>query len=81
MPQDAIQEYHDLVAQLDSVEVVWRDRQEYLESRGYLLRPRYKPGWTASWKLDPTIKPNYALDFPQTYVGRIGRVPVPSTTY
>ena len=68
MPQDAIQEYHNLAAQLNSVELVWRDRQEYLESRGYLLRSRYKPGWTASWKLDPTIKPSRAEDFPQAYV-------------
>ncbi|KAI0057009.1 hypothetical protein BV25DRAFT_1920542 [Artomyces pyxidatus] len=28
----------------------WRDRQLFLESRGYLLRPRYRPGWTPSWK-------------------------------
>ncbi|KAI0056998.1 hypothetical protein BV25DRAFT_1831639 [Artomyces pyxidatus] len=28
----------------------WRDRQVFLESRGYLLRPRYRPGWTPSWK-------------------------------
>jgi hypothetical protein len=30
-------------------EYYWRDRQKWLEERGYMLRPRYRPGWTASW--------------------------------
>ncbi len=68
MAQGAIEDYHNLVAQLDPVEVVWRDRQEYLESRGYLLRPRYRPGWISSLKLDPSIKPFFAEDFPMAYV-------------
>ncbi|KAI0049902.1 hypothetical protein FA95DRAFT_755910 [Auriscalpium vulgare] len=28
----------------------WRDHAVFLESRGYRLRPRLRPGWTASWK-------------------------------
>jgi hypothetical protein len=35
--------------QLSSYEVVWRDRQPFLESKGYMLRPRLRPGWTPSW--------------------------------
>ncbi|KAI0028848.1 kinase-like domain-containing protein [Vararia minispora EC-137] len=35
--------------ELDPREVRWRDRQPYLESKGYMLRPRYRPGWTPSW--------------------------------
>ncbi|KAI0041906.1 hypothetical protein FA95DRAFT_1598729 [Auriscalpium vulgare] len=28
----------------------WRDQAPFLESRGYRLRPRLRPGWTPSWK-------------------------------
>ena len=34
---------------LQSWEVQWRDRQRFLETKGYLLRPRLRPGWTPSW--------------------------------
>jgi len=27
----------------------WVERQEALERAGYMLRPRYRPGWTPSW--------------------------------
>ena len=27
----------------------WAERQEALERAGYMLRPRYRPGWTPSW--------------------------------
>ncbi|OCB91923.1 hypothetical protein A7U60_g791 [Sanghuangporus baumii] len=30
-------------------EIVWRDRQKMLERHGYLLRPRFRPGWVPSW--------------------------------
>lgn len=42
---------HDqpLVAVLSEDEVFWRDHQQYLESKGYMLRPRYRPGWVPSW--------------------------------
>jgi hypothetical protein len=30
-------------------EAHWRDRQPFLESKGYTLRPRLRPGWIASW--------------------------------
>lgn len=30
-------------------EVVWRDRQEWLEGLGYRLRPRYRKDWVPSW--------------------------------
>ncbi|KAG8907723.1 hypothetical protein FRB99_002519 [Tulasnella sp. 403] len=36
-------------------ELVWADRFEFLQSRGYLLRPRYRPGWVASWTLNPKV--------------------------
>ena len=31
-------------------ELWWRDRYRELESRGYKLRPRYRPDWEPSWK-------------------------------
>ena len=30
-------------------ETWWVERQEALERTGYLLRPRYHPGWKPSW--------------------------------
>lgn len=32
------------------VEYYWRDRQQWLEQCGYMLRPRYKPDWVPSWQ-------------------------------
>lgn len=61
--------YYNSAAQLDPVESVWRDRQEYLASQGYMLRARCRPGWIASWKLDPSIqKPFFEEDFPLSHV-------------
>ncbi|KIJ43470.1 hypothetical protein M422DRAFT_120812, partial [Sphaerobolus stellatus SS14] len=31
-------------------EEFWRDRQQFLQQRGYLLRPRFRPDWKPSWK-------------------------------
>ncbi|TDL15498.1 hypothetical protein BD410DRAFT_816966 [Rickenella mellea] len=30
-------------------EIFWQDHQKWLESIGYMLRPRYRPGWVPSW--------------------------------
>ncbi|KAF9814683.1 hypothetical protein IEO21_04978 [Rhodonia placenta] len=35
---------------LSKGELYWRDRQPWLEKRGYLLRPRYSPDWRPSWE-------------------------------
>ncbi|KAJ8077998.1 hypothetical protein AAF712_005610 [Marasmius tenuissimus] len=35
---------------LSESEVFWRDRQKWLEKQGYMLRPRFRPGWVPSWK-------------------------------
>jgi hypothetical protein len=34
---------------LDEVERWWVERQEALERAGYMLRPRFRPGWQPSW--------------------------------
>lgn len=31
-------------------ELFWRDHQVWLEEKGYMLRPRYRPDWVPSWK-------------------------------
>ncbi|KZV68704.1 hypothetical protein PENSPDRAFT_609718 [Peniophora sp. CONT] len=36
-------------AKLFSNELRWRDRQLFLQSKGYMLRPRLRPGWVPSW--------------------------------
>ncbi|KAI5118852.1 hypothetical protein M0805_008128 [Coniferiporia weirii] len=34
---------------LHPLEIWWRDRSGFLESKGYRLRPRFRPGWEPSW--------------------------------
>ncbi len=63
MAQKLREDLGDVGAELAPPELAWRDRQTYLESRGYLLRPRYRPGWIPSWRSDPSIKPFFAEDF------------------
>ena len=43
------QAYRDHLT-LMSEEVYWRDHQLWLARQGYMLRPRYRPGWVPSWK-------------------------------
>lgn len=33
---------------LDHREIFWRDHQEWLQEKGYMLRPRYHPDWVSS---------------------------------
>jgi hypothetical protein len=35
---------------INEVERWWVERQEALERAGYMLRPRYRPGWKPSWE-------------------------------
>lgn len=35
--------------ELLTYELFWRDLSPWLEERGYVLRPRYRIGWTPSW--------------------------------
>ncbi|TBU31671.1 kinase-like domain-containing protein [Dichomitus squalens] len=34
---------------LSLTEIWWRDHQVWLQERGYMLRPRYRPDWIPSW--------------------------------
>ncbi|VDB85840.1 unnamed protein product [Peniophora sp. CBMAI 1063] len=40
----------ELFSRLFPLELAWRDRQVFLQSRGYMLRPRLRPGWVPSWR-------------------------------
>ncbi|KAJ7246812.1 kinase-like domain-containing protein [Mycena haematopus] len=40
-------------AELDTAEIYWRDHHDWLKASGYVLRPRFHPGWIPSWKVDP----------------------------
>lgn len=34
---------------LNRMEAFWAKHQKWFEDCGYMLRPRYMPGWTPSW--------------------------------
>ena len=36
---------------LGTTEYFWRDHYKWLKECGYLLRPRYAPGWVPSWEV------------------------------
>jgi hypothetical protein len=44
---------------IGEIEKWWVERQEALERAGYMLRPRYRPGWQPSW----TGTGRFYLDF------------------
>lgn len=48
-PDNLNDEADRLFGVLKGNEVTWRDRQLFLQSRGYMLRPRLRPGWKPSW--------------------------------
>ncbi|KAJ6629433.1 hypothetical protein B0H10DRAFT_1776609 [Mycena sp. CBHHK59/15] len=35
---------------LTTGDIIWRDMQPWLQDCGYMLRPRFRPGWVPSWK-------------------------------
>ena len=47
--------------ELDKDERWWVERTELFNRRGYVLRQRYRPGWTPSWKR-PDNKNPYCED-------------------
>ena len=52
---------HEFLSKLSVAEIRWRDRQRFLESKGYMLRPRYRPDWRPSW-IESGQLPNIAED-------------------
>ncbi|VDB85820.1 unnamed protein product [Peniophora sp. CBMAI 1063] len=49
-PQESDASDDELFSRLFPLEIAWRDRQVFLQSRGYMLRPRLRPDWTPSWR-------------------------------
>ncbi|KAJ3475559.1 hypothetical protein NLI96_g11760 [Meripilus lineatus] len=48
---------------LDEFETFWMEHQKWLEEKGYMLRPRYRPGWVPSWDIDnPASRPYWTED-------------------
>lgn len=45
--------YEDDPFDMNASEVFWLAHQPFLESRGYQLRPRYRPGWVKPWTKTP----------------------------
>ncbi|TFY76061.1 hypothetical protein EWM64_g7950 [Hericium alpestre] len=47
---------------LERPEVQWRHVQPWLETQGYMLRPRFRPGWTPSWAKKKNAIPAFYED-------------------
>ncbi|KAI0081936.1 hypothetical protein K474DRAFT_1768164 [Panus rudis PR-1116 ss-1] len=69
VPQ-ATNTFDELLQQRDDIppggfrptEVFWRDHQQWLEQKGYMLRPRYHPGWVPSWEKQRSKKSPYSFE-------------------
>ncbi|EPT04679.1 hypothetical protein FOMPIDRAFT_1113111 [Fomitopsis schrenkii] len=44
-----IAEDNERYGKLDNHEIFWRNRQQWLQEQGYVLRPRYRTDWKPSW--------------------------------
>ncbi|KAJ7140478.1 hypothetical protein C8R43DRAFT_1238429 [Mycena crocata] len=55
---------------LDETERYWVDHHDWLKESGYLLRPRFRPGWVPSWVTDPRKEAMFCEDSwpPRGYV-------------
>ena len=62
---------NDVYAKFTASEMFWKRRQQLLQSHGYMLRPRYRPDWIPSWKLNPTMNILHAEDRLSFRVSRI----------
>lgn len=51
--EERAKRYADDVFDISENEIFWIAHQRFLESHGYLLRPRYRPGWVKSWTSTP----------------------------
>ena len=55
---------------LSPAERLWQERYHHLQRHGYLLRPRYSPGWNPSW-LGTDLMPISCEDSIMSIVGLI----------
>jgi len=49
LPPEFLENPSEWHGELRGPEIWWVERQEALERAGYMLRPRYRPGWKPSW--------------------------------
>lgn len=49
LSQDYLENPSGWREKISGPETWWANRQEALEHAGYMLRPRYRPGWRPSW--------------------------------
>ncbi|OJT07915.1 hypothetical protein TRAPUB_1194 [Trametes pubescens] len=65
LPTDAVERFQKLTREgtfnLSPKEQGWQARHRFLKDHGYLLRPRYSPGWKPSW-IDTDYDPFYCED-------------------
>ncbi|EKM49864.1 uncharacterized protein PHACADRAFT_214379 [Phanerochaete carnosa HHB-10118-sp] len=57
------QQFAQQGAELQKWEKQWVQKQPFLASRGYTLRPRYHPGWRPSWERNLELDPPNCEDF------------------
>ncbi|KAI0054874.1 hypothetical protein BV25DRAFT_1922294 [Artomyces pyxidatus] len=58
------------LGELDELEEWWVNHQEWLETMGYMLRPRYHPNWRPSWNVERQYFRNFedGWRFPKGYL-------------
>lgn len=59
---------------LDAVEQYWTSKCLLFEAYGYQLRPRYRPGWTPSWRGKPLMAIFHAEDALSLHVSHLQSV-------
>lgn len=47
---------------LDKFETFWMEHQQWLEDKGYMLRPRFRRGWVPSWDVDDARVMPYSVE-------------------
>ena len=70
-PLSSRDQFASLGEKLLPYEASWRDRQPFLQSRGYQLRKRYHQDWVPTWREQPEIYPPDAEDFWALPVSRV----------
>ena len=67
-PLDLLDHPSDWNGEIIGPEIWWAAHQEALEHAGYMLRPRYRPGWKPSW----VETKKYLFDFEDGQIQAVG---------
>jgi hypothetical protein len=60
---------------LNSVEIFWCDHQKWFEDCGYMLQPRYIPGWKPSW-LEKSASGKLVVEYEDAQMVVVGTQPL-----